>query len=163
MNTFGGILDHSSGHILSRPTFLGLCSSTDLFNSAPQVFYWIEVWWLRWPLQNVDLVFAKPFLCGSWGMLWVIVFLESPPTAKSQPSGRGNQIFCLNWLILGGIHYAINPNQCPWTSGIKTAPKHDWPTTPWMTKGYCTCVTSFLYPSETGSEIITQYSSLIHR
>ena len=46
-------------------------------------------------------------------MLWVIVLLESPPTAKSQPSGRGNQIFRQNCLILGGIYYAINPNQCP--------------------------------------------------
>ena len=60
----------------------------------------------------------------------VIVLLESPPTAKSQPSGRGNQIFSQNCLILCGIHYVINPNQCPWTSGIKlTAPKHDRPTT----------------------------------
>ena len=25
------------------------------------------------------------------------------------------------------------------------------------------CVTSFLYPSETGSEVITQYSSLTHK
>ena len=90
-----------------------------------QVFDWMEVWWLRWPLQKVDFVVTEQFLCGSWGMLWVIVLLESPPTAKSQPSGRGNQIFSQNCLILGGIHFAINPNQCPWTSGVKTATKND--------------------------------------
>ena len=33
--------------------------------------------------------------------------------------------FSQNCLILGGIHYAIYPSQYP----IKTAPKHDWPTT----------------------------------
>ena len=48
--------------------------------------------------------------------------------AISESSGRGHQIFSQNCLILGGINYAINPNQCPWTSGIKTAPKHDCPT-----------------------------------
>ena len=89
---------------------------------SPQVFDWIG-----WSLRNVDFVVMEPFLCGSWGMLWVIGWFESPPMVKSQPSGRGNQIFSQNWRI--GINYAINPNQCPWTSGIKTAPKHDWPTT----------------------------------
>ena len=33
-------------------------------------------------------------------MLWVIFLLESPPTAKSQPSGRGNKIFRQNCLMV---------------------------------------------------------------
>ena len=138
-NTFVGTLNHSSWHILSRSfRFLGLCLSTDLFNSAHR--FSIGVWWLRRPLQNVDFVVTEPFLCGSWGMLWVL--LESQPKAKS---GRENQIFSQNWLILDGIHYAINPNQCPWTSGIKTAPKHDPP--PYFTVGmrcFSLCASLFL-------------------
>ena len=90
-------------HIISRSfTFLGLCllTSAHMFSIGLRSS-------LRWPLQNVDFVVTELFLkCGSWGMLWVIVLLESPPTAKSQPSSRGNQIFNQNCLILGGIHDA---------------------------------------------------------
>ena len=154
-NTFGGILAYPFKilHIL------GFILINWPLQLSPHVFNWIDVWWLRWPFQNVDFV-TKPFLCESWRMLWVIVLLESPPTAKSQPSGRGNQIFSQNCLIFGGIHDAINTNQCPWTSRIKTAPKHDWPTTIFHC-GYevlllvCICVptpnTSMLYLTKTSN------------
>ena len=83
-------------------TFLGLCLSTDFFNSAHR--------------------FSIGLRSGDWDghcrTFRVIVLLESPPMAKSQPSGKGNQIFSQNCLILDGIHYAINPKQCLWTSGI---------------------------------------------
>ena len=58
------------------------------------------------------------------GMLWVIVLLQSPPTVKYQPSGRGNHIFSQNCLILGGIHYAINRNQCPGPQNMTDPPTY---------------------------------------
>ena len=55
---------------------------------------------------------AEHWLCchrtiSVWILRYPLGLLESPATAKSQPSGRGNQIFSQNVLILGGINYAI--------------------------------------------------------
>ena len=56
--------------------------------------------------------------------VWGDCLLEGPLTAKSQLPGRGNQGFSLNVLVHGGILYAIDLNKSPWTTGSKTAPKH---------------------------------------
>jgi hypothetical protein len=52
-----------------------------------QVFKWVQVWGLRWLLQNVDFVAISLWiLC----VLGVIFLLKDPLVAKCQPPGRGN-------------------------------------------------------------------------
>ena len=82
-----------------------------------------------WPLQNIDFVFREPVLCWFLIMFGVIVLLEGSPMAKSQLPGRGNQVFGKNVLVPGGIYYAIDLNKSSWTTGSKTARKHQWSTT----------------------------------
>lgn len=48
---------------------------TSLF--TPLIFdVWIKIWTQAGPFQSFDLVWAKPFLCGFWCVLHVIVMLK---------------------------------------------------------------------------------------
>ena len=115
--------------ILARSfTFLCLNMSTALFCSAHRFLIGLRPG--AWDGHcRIEFTVTEPFLYGFWGRLWLIVLLESPPTATSQSCVKGKQIVRQNCMILGGIHYIIDFNQCPWISGIKKAPKHHWSTT----------------------------------
>ncbi len=51
--------------------FLGFASETVFFYVTPQVFYWIQVWRLGWPLHNFHLVGLEPRYCSLTGVFGV--------------------------------------------------------------------------------------------
>ncbi len=64
--------DHNSS------AFLGFCLRNSIFDVTPQVFYWIKVWRLGWPLHNVNLVGLEPRCCSLTGVFGVVVLLKHP-------------------------------------------------------------------------------------
>ena len=57
-------------------SWLGFVLVQLALDMEPQVLNRIEVWRLRWPLQDLDFVVLEPFLGGSGRVLGVIVVLE---------------------------------------------------------------------------------------
>ncbi len=58
--------------------FLGFASETAFLMSPPQVFYWIKVWRLGWPLHNINLVGLEPRCCSLTNVFGVVVLLKHP-------------------------------------------------------------------------------------
>ena len=92
----------------------------------PQILYWIEVWALTRPFQNISMFPLKPLKCCFSSMLRVIVLLEGEPPSQSQTeTGLPQEFPCIYlhpsflkfWpvsqsLPLKNIHSMILPTQC---------------------------------------------------
>ncbi|KAK3549380.1 hypothetical protein QTP86_001245 [Hemibagrus guttatus] len=60
----------SPGRLHYTPQFLSIswfCLRNRIFDVTLQVFYWIKVWGLGWPLHNVNLVGLEPRCCSLTG------------------------------------------------------------------------------------------------
>ena len=108
--------------ILARSfTFLGLHLSTALFSSVHRFSIGLRS-------SDWELWFFFSFLSAFWGMLWVLVLLESPPTTLWQRQTDCQPKLCDTWW--NPLYHWYN-SQCPWTTGRKTDPIHHWPS-PWV-------------------------------
>ncbi len=134
-NCFTSVL-HGVWHLVNRYSSPGqlhyilqflciswFCLRNSIFDVTPQVFYWIKVWRLSWPLHNVNLVGLEPRCCSLTGVFGVVVLLEHPFPGHFLFGIRQNNLFkYLNVLKL--IHdpwNAINTPNVVW----ETSPYHD--------------------------------------
>ncbi len=70
----------SPGRLHYIPQFLCIswfCLRNSIFEVTPQVFYWIKVWRLGWPLHNVNRVGLEPRCC-SLCVFGIVVLLKHP-------------------------------------------------------------------------------------
>ncbi len=117
----------SPGRLHYRPQFLStswFCIRNSIFDVTPQVFYWIKVRSLGWPLHNVNLVGLEPRYCSLTGVFGVIVLLKHPFQGHFLFSIRQHDLFkYLNVLKL--IHDPWNAINRPNTVVWETSPYHD--------------------------------------
>ena len=77
------------------------------FQAQPQFLYWIEVWALTRPFQDITLVVFKPFLCSFHSILQVVVLLENKSSPKPLFSCRLNQGALQDFPICCCIHFTL--------------------------------------------------------
>jgi len=109
------------------PQFLCIswfCLRNSIFDVTPQVFYWIKVRGLGWPLHNVNLVGLEPRCCSLTGVFGVVVLLRNTFQGHFLFGIRQHDLFKY-FDVFKLIHdpwYAINrPDTIVW----ETSPYHD--------------------------------------
>ena len=63
---------------------LGLSLGNTDFQLPPKIFYWVQVWRLARPLQDLEMLLTEPLLRCPGSVLWVVVMLEDPATTHLQ-------------------------------------------------------------------------------
>ncbi len=89
------------------------------------MFYWVQVWRLARPLQNLEMLLTKPLLSCPYCVFGVIVMLEDPATTHLQYYYWGKEVVGQNFMIHGPIHPPLNTVQSSWSFCRKAPPKHD--------------------------------------
>ncbi|CDQ92236.1 unnamed protein product [Oncorhynchus mykiss] len=64
----------------------GLSLGNTDFQLPPKMFYWVQVWRLARPLQDLELLLTEPLLSCPGCVFWVVVMLEDPATTHLQCS-----------------------------------------------------------------------------
>ncbi len=111
---------------LYRPQFLCIswfCLRNGMFEVTPQVFYWMKVWRLGWPLHNINLVGLEPRCCSLTGVFRVVVLLKHPFPGHFLFGIRQHNLFkYFNVLkLIHDLWNAINRPNTVW----ETSPYHD--------------------------------------
>ena len=110
-------------YILPFLCILWFCLRNNIFDVTPEVFYWIRVWRLYWPLYNVTLVGLEPRFC-----CLLVCFLEHPFPGHFLFSIKQHDLFKYPDVFkLIHVHwYVINRSR---TRVWETSPCHDTCTT----------------------------------
>ena len=85
-----GILAHSSIQTFSRSFRLRLSLGNMDFQLTPKIFYWVQVWRLARPLQDLEMFLTEPLLSCPGCVFRVVVMLEDPagPIFNALTEGR---------------------------------------------------------------------------
>jgi len=104
------------------------------FQLPPKIFYWVQVWRLARPLQDLDMLLMEPLHTCPGCVFQVIVMLDGPATTHHQCSYRGKEVVGQNLTIHGPIHPPLNTVQssCPLCrkaslkNDVSTSMLHGW-------------------------------------
>jgi len=64
----------------------GLSLGNTDFQPPPKIVYWVQVWRLARPLQDLEMLLTEPHLSYPRCVFWVVVMLEEPATTHLQCS-----------------------------------------------------------------------------
>ncbi len=104
---------------------LGLSLGNTEFQLPHYIFYWVQVWRLARPLQDLEMLLMKTLLSCPCCVRGVIIMLEDPATTHFQCSYWGKEVVGQNLTIYGPIHPPLNTVQSSCPLCRKAPPKHD--------------------------------------
>ncbi len=104
---------------------LGLLLGNTEFQLPPYIFYWVQVWRLARPLQDLEMLLMEPILSCPCCVFGVIVMLKLPATTHLQCSYWGKEVVGQNLAIHDPLHPPINTMESSCPLCWKAPPKHD--------------------------------------
>ena len=94
--------------------------------SAPsKIFYWVQVWRLARPLQDLEMLLTEPLLSCPGCVFRVVGMLEDPATTHIQCSYWGKEVVGQDLVIHGPIRPPLNTVQLSCPLCRKAPPQHD--------------------------------------
>ncbi len=126
------------------------------------MFYWVQIWRLARPLQDLEMLLTEPLLSCLCCVFGVIVMLEDLATTHLQCSYWGKEVVCQILAIHGPIHPPLNTVQSSCPLCRKAPPKHDVSSPmPHGWDGVLGIVLILLLPPNTASGVYTKSSILV--